>query len=63
MEHLKALCSVLGLSLDEATGAAPLEAKTAIEHRMLSILRGMDAGNAEVLLMTGEALARAGRPK
>ena len=63
MEHLKALCFALDMSLDEATGAAPSEAATAVEHRMLSILRDLDPAQAEALLMTGEAMRGVRRPK
>lgn len=63
MEHLKALCTALGMSLDEATGTAPLEAKTAVEQRMLSLLRDLDTLGAEALLATGEAILSAKRGK
>lgn len=63
MEHLKALCDALDMSLDEAAGAAPKEARTAVEHQMLSILRDLDSAQAEALLMTGEVMRSHSRRK
>lgn len=56
MEHLKALCQALDLTVDEAIGSASLEAQTAVEQRMLSILRDLEPAQAEALLVTGEAM-------
>ncbi len=63
MEHLKALCAVLDMSLDEASGAKSAEAATAVEHRMLTILRDLEPAAAEALLASGEAMRGVRRTK
>lgn len=50
MEHLKALCDVLGLSLDEAIKGAPEQATTATEQAMLDTMRRLSDTDAEILL-------------
>lgn len=56
MDHMRALCNALDMSLDEAMGQSPKEAQTDMEQRMLSILRDLDPAQAEALLMTGEVM-------
>ena len=56
MDHMRALCDALDMSLDEAMGKAPKQAQTEVEQRMLSILRDLDPAQAEALLMTGEVM-------
>ena len=62
MEHLVGLCSVLGMSLDEAAGKATSEAATDEEQIWLEALRAIGAGtDREYLLAT--ALQMGKRPK
>lgn len=63
MDHIRAICEALDLSADEVMGRRPQEAKTALEQRMLTILRDLGQAEAEVLLMTGEVMRRASAPK
>lgn len=56
MEHLKGLCEVLGLSLDEAVKGKPQEAVTAVEMKMLEAVRGMPPDKAEAWLALGTML-------
>lgn len=50
MDHLRGLCDVLELSLDEAVRGAPGEAKTAVEQRMLDVMRDLSDADQEMLL-------------
>jgi transcriptional regulator with XRE-family HTH domain len=56
MEHLKALCRVLEVSLDDAVQGRPAEVKTAEEQVMLDLFR--EAGNQgrELLLAMGKQM-------
>lgn len=56
MEHLKALCEVLQISIDEAVKGKPTEAVTGVETRLLQMLRAMPADRAEALLALGSML-------
>ena len=56
MEHLRALCEVLDLTLDEAVKGAPAEAKTGVEQAMLEALRSMSAAKAEALLAVAKGM-------
>ena len=49
MEHLRALCDVLDLSLDEAIGGTA-EPATAVEQQMLQAMRELDPAAVELLL-------------
>lgn len=53
MEHLKALCLVLDVSLDAAVMGEPTEAKTAEEQVLLDQFRTMDVADRQVLLLMG----------
>lgn len=50
MDHLRGLCDVLDLSIDEAIKGTPGEAKTGLEQRMLDVLRGLSDVDQEMLL-------------
>ena len=50
MNHLRGLCDVLDLTLDEAVKGAPAEAKTGTEQRMLEAMRSMSDADVEMLL-------------
>jgi hypothetical protein len=63
MEHLKALCQALDLTVDEAIGSDTMEAQTALEQRMLAVLRDLEPAQAEALLITGEAMRGGRGPK
>lgn len=58
MEHLRALCDVVGVSLDEATGGMPQEAVTAVEQRLLQLTRQLDDLDAEMLLGIAERMSQ-----
>ena len=53
MEHLKAICAVLNVSLDEAIKGEPAEAKTAEEQAMLDAFRAATDQGRQVLLAMG----------
>ena len=57
MQHLKALCDVLGITLDEAVRGAPEEAATGVEQAMLDALRRMSPAKAESLLAVAKGMA------
>lgn len=50
MEHLRALCRVLDVTLDEAIKGAPAEAKTGEEQAMLDLFRSTGDRERELLL-------------
>lgn len=50
MEHLRAMCEVLDLSLDDAVKGSPKEAKTATQQLMLESMESMSDADAEILL-------------
>ena len=56
VEHLAAMCHVLGLSLDEMTVQFEDEAKTAIEQQVIRSLRQLDSRQQEYVLATIEML-------
>jgi transcriptional regulator with XRE-family HTH domain len=56
MQHLRGLCDVLDLSIDEAVKGAPNEAQTGVEQRMLDLLRSISDADGEMLLAMGERL-------
>jgi hypothetical protein len=56
MEHLKALCRVLEVSLDDAVSGAPTEAKTAEEQVMLDLFRASGDQGRELLLAMGKQM-------
>lgn len=58
MEHLRGLCEVLELSLDEAVKGAPGEAKTAVEQRMLEVMRGLNDVDQEMLLAMASRMGK-----
>jgi hypothetical protein len=61
MEHLKALCVVLELSLDDAVMGAPKEAKTAEEQVMLDLFRSSDDQGRQFLLVAGQQARKTGK--
>lgn len=56
MVHLRGLCDVLEISLDEAVKGAPDEAKTAMEAALLQSLRRMSDADAEVIMAMAKRL-------
>lgn len=50
MEHLRALCDVLDVSLDEAMKGAAREAKTATQQLVLDAMDSMDPADEEMVL-------------
>lgn len=58
MEHLTAMCRVLGLSLDDVVVSSDDEAKTALEQQVVRGLRDLDASQQEYVLATIEMLRR-----
>lgn len=50
MEHLRGLCDVLDVSLDEAVKGAPAEAKTGMEQAILDALREVPDESQELAL-------------
>lgn len=58
MEHLKGLCRVLEMSLDEAMGESSLEAITDVEQLMLKKLRKLNPASAELLLALAEKMEK-----
>lgn len=58
MEHLRGLCDVLDLSLDEAIKGAPAEAKTGMEQAMLDALRDVPDDSQELALAMLRKLRR-----
>jgi transcriptional regulator with XRE-family HTH domain len=61
MQHLKAICAVLDVSLDEAIRGEPREAKTAEEQVLLDQFRDMSAEDREVYLAMGRRLGVGGK--
>lgn len=62
MEHLLAVCAVLGMTLDEAAGNATVEARTDEEQVWLEALRALPSGGDREYLL-GLAATMASRPK
>lgn len=60
MEHLKALCDVLQMSIDEAVRGEPAKTVTAEERVMLDIMRDLGTDEAQSLLGIAAALRKAG---
>ena len=58
MEHLRALCVVLDVSLDEAVRGAPAEAKTGEEQVMLDLFRASGDEGRQLLLAMGKQTDR-----
>lgn len=58
MEHLRGLCDVLDLSLDEAIKGAPAEAKTGMEQAVLDALRDVPDDSQELALAMLRKLRR-----
>ena len=58
MEHLRALCGVLDLTLDEATGGAPHTAATASEQMLLDETRHLDESSVQLLLAMARGLRK-----
>lgn len=56
MEHLKALCEVLQISIDEAVRGRSQEAVTGVETKLLELVRSMPADRAEAFLALGAML-------
>lgn len=50
MDHLRGLCDILDMSLDEAVKGAPAEAQTGAEQRMLDAMRTLGDADIEMLL-------------
>lgn len=62
MEHLQCLCSVFGITLDEAAGGPSTEALTDEEQAWMRLFRELKSGeDREYLLGLGAQLAR--RPR
>lgn len=61
MEHLRGLCDVLGLTLDQAAGGRSEEAQTDEEQAMLQAFRAATGADREYLLATAAVMAK--RPK
>lgn len=61
MEHLRGLCNVLGLTLDQAAGGQSEEARTDEEQAMLQAFRASSGADREYLLATAAVMAK--RPK
>lgn len=63
MEHLRGLCDVLEMTVDEAVKGAPNEAATGIEQAILAAVRDMDDVDAEMILALAQrARKRAKQP-
>lgn len=63
MHHMRALCDVLEINLDEATGGKPRQPRTAIEQAFMAELQAMTPEDAEMLLLQAKHMnRRAGRP-
>lgn len=58
MQHLRGLCDVLGITIDEAIKGKPREAKTGMEQAMLEAMRGMQDVDAEMLLAMAKRMAK-----
>ena len=58
MEHLRALCVVLDVSLDEAIGGSPSEAKTGEEQVMLDVFRASGDAGRQLLLAMGQQIGK-----
>lgn len=58
MDHLRALCAVLDLSIDEATGGQPHTAATASEQLMLEAIRKLDEPSIQLLLAMAQGLRK-----
>lgn len=61
MEHLRGLCDVLGMTLDQAAGGPTEEAQTDEEAALLSAFRAAAGADREYLLATAAMMAK--RPK
>lgn len=61
MEHLKGLCDVLGMTLDQAAGGPSEEAQTDEEAALLQAFRAAGGADREYLLATAAVMAN--RPK
>lgn len=58
MEHLKALCDVLDLSIDEAVRGRPSEAVTGLEGAMLETLRALPPEQGQALLALASSMVK-----
>lgn len=58
MEHLRGLCDVLEMTLDEAIKGAPNEAATGLEQALLDAVRDMEGADAEMILANAQRLRR-----
>lgn len=64
MRYTRALCDVLGIDLDEATGGKPREPKTAFGQALLAVAEQLEPEDAEIVLLTAQhLLQRAGKTK
>lgn len=61
MLHLKALCEVLDVSLDDAVRGVPTEARTAEEQVMLDTFRALGDEGRELLLAMGRQMGKPGK--
>lgn len=60
MEHLRGLCDVLEMTVDEAVKGAPHEAATGIEQAILAAVRDMGDADAEILLAMARRMRTGG---
>lgn len=58
MQHLRGLCDVLGLTLDEAVKGKPEEAKTGTEQAMLEAMRKLPDLDTEMLLAMAQRMGK-----
>ena len=58
MQHLRGLCDVLDLTLDEAVKGSPQEAKTGTEQAMLEAMRRLGDEDAEMLLAMARRMVK-----
>ena len=58
MQHLRGLCDVLGISIDEAVKGKPGEAKTGMEQAMLEAMRKLPDLDTEMLLAMAERMGK-----
>lgn len=58
MEHLKALCDVLGLSVDEVVGQRPIQAQTDLQQVILSGLNELDEEQQQLVAAMVAGLRR-----
>lgn len=61
MEHLRGLCDVLGMTIDQAAGGSNEEARTDEEQAWLRAFREVERADREYLLATAAVMAK--RPK